>query len=105
MEFSRQVYRSGLPFPSPGDLPDLGIKLGSPTLQADALPSEPYYLTISEVKVAQSCLTLWDLMDYTVHRILQARILEWIAVSFSSRSSQPRNQTRVSCIADGLFTS
>ena len=41
MEFSRQEYWSGLPFPSPGDLPDLGIELGSPTLQADALPSEP----------------------------------------------------------------
>ena len=36
MEFSRQEYWSGLPFPSPGDLPDLGIELGSPALQADA---------------------------------------------------------------------
>ena len=41
MEFSRQEYRSGLPFPSPGDLPDPGIKPGSSTLQADTLPSEP----------------------------------------------------------------
>ena len=41
MGFSRQEYWSGLPFPSPGDLPDPGIKPGSPTLQADALPSEP----------------------------------------------------------------
>ena len=41
MGFSRQEYWSGLPFPSPGDLPDLGIKLGSPALQTDALPSEP----------------------------------------------------------------
>ena len=41
MEFSRQEYWSGLPFPSPGDLPDPGIKPESPTLQADALPSEP----------------------------------------------------------------
>ena len=41
MEFSRQEYWSGLPFPSPGDLPDPGIKPGSPALQADALPSEP----------------------------------------------------------------
>ena len=40
MEFSRQEYWSGLPFPSPGDLPDMGIEPGSPTLQADALPSE-----------------------------------------------------------------
>ena len=39
--FSRQEYWSGLPFPSPGDLPNTGIKPGSPTLQADALPSEP----------------------------------------------------------------
>ena len=41
MEFSSQEYWSGLPFPSPGDLPDPGIEPGSPTLQADALPSEP----------------------------------------------------------------
>ena len=39
--FSRQEDWSGLPFPSPGDLPNPGIELGSPTLQADALPSEP----------------------------------------------------------------
>ena len=41
MEFSRQEYWSGLPFPTPGDLPDPGIKPGSPALQADSLPSEP----------------------------------------------------------------
>ena len=41
MGFSRQEYRSGLPFPSPGDLPDSGIEPRSPVLQADALPSEP----------------------------------------------------------------
>ena len=41
MEFSRQEYWSGLPFPSPGDLPDPGIEPGSPTLQAVSLPSEP----------------------------------------------------------------
>ena len=41
MEFSRQEYWSGFPFPSPEDLPDLGIKPRSPTLQADSLPSEP----------------------------------------------------------------
>ena len=40
MGFSRQEYWSGLPFPSPGDLPDPGIELGSPTLWADALTSE-----------------------------------------------------------------
>ena len=41
MEFSRLEYWSGLPFPSPGDLPDPGIKLRSPALQADSLPPEP----------------------------------------------------------------
>ena len=41
MEFSRQEYWSGLPFPSPGDLPDPGGESGSPALQADSLLSEP----------------------------------------------------------------
>ena len=41
MGFSKQEYWSGLPFPSPGDLPDPGIKPGSPAFQADALTSEP----------------------------------------------------------------
>jgi len=41
MGFSRQEYWSGLPFTSPGDLPDPGNEPGSPTLQADSLPSEP----------------------------------------------------------------
>ena len=41
MEFSRQEYWSGLPFPFPGDLPDSGIESGSPALQTDSLPSEP----------------------------------------------------------------
>ena len=41
MEFSRQEYWSGLPFPSSGNLPHPGIKPKSPALQADALPSEP----------------------------------------------------------------
>ena len=46
MEFSRQEYWSGLPFPSPGDLPDLGIEPQSSALQADALQSEPPYLKL-----------------------------------------------------------
>ena len=41
LEFSRQKYWSGQPFPSPGDLPNLGIEPGSPTFQAYSLPSEP----------------------------------------------------------------
>ena len=42
MEFSRQEYWSGLPFPSPGDFPNPGIEPGSPVFQADTLTSEPY---------------------------------------------------------------
>ena len=57
-----------------------------------------------EVKVAQLCPTLCNPMDYTVHVILQARILEWVAVPFSRGSSQPRDRTQVSCIAGRFFT-
>ena len=60
---------------------------------------------LSEVKVAQSCPTLCDPKDYTVHGILQARILQWVAVPFSRGSSQPRDWTQVSRIAGGFFTS
>ena len=53
-----------------------------------------------KMKVAQSCLTLCDPMDYTVQtRILQTRILGGIAFPFSKGFSQPRDQTQVSCIA------
>ena len=48
MEFSRQEYWSGLPFPSPGDLPDPGIEPRSPILQADTLPSEPPQVKLKE---------------------------------------------------------
>ena len=58
-----------------------------------------------EVKVTQSCSTLCDPKDYTVHGILQARILEWIAFTFSRASSQPRNRTQVSRMAGRFFTS
>ena len=53
----------------------------------------------------QSYPTLCYPMDYTVHGILQARILEWVAFPFSRGSSQPRDQTQVSCISGRLFTS
>jgi len=59
----------------------------------------------SEVKVARSCLTLCDPMDYTVHGILQARIPEWVAFPIFRGSSRPRDWTQVSHIAGGFFTS
>ena len=58
-----------------------------------------------KMKVTQSCTTLWDPMDYTVCVIIQARILEWVAVSFSRGFSQPRDWTQVSHIAGRFFTS
>ena len=58
-----------------------------------------------KVKVAQSCPTLCDPIDYTVHGILQARILEWVAFPFSRGSSQPRDRTQVTCITGRFFTS
>ena len=62
-----------------------------------------------KVLVTQLCPTLYNRMDYSlpgfsVHGILQARILEWVAIPFSRRSSRPRDQTWVSCIAGKFFT-
>ena len=56
-----------------------------------------------EVKVVQSCLTLYNPLNYTAYEILQARILEWVAVPVSRESSQPRDQSQVSHIAGGFF--
>ena len=111
MVFSRQEYQSGQRFPSLGDLPDPGIDLRSPTLQADSLLSEPPEkpqvverpslksgpasspsLPLSSVQfssVAQSCPTLCDPIDGSppgspIPGILQARTLEWVAISFSN---------------------
>ena len=60
-------------------------------------------------EVAQSCLTLCDPMDYSlpgssVHGVLQARVLEWVAISFSRRSSQLRDWTQASHIVGRHFT-
>jgi len=57
-----------------------------------------------KVKGTQSCPTLCDPIDYTVHGILQVRILVWVAFPFSRGSSWPRNRTRVFCIAGRFLT-
>ena len=63
-------------------------------------------LTWSEVKwKSLSCVRLFVSIDYTVHGILQARILKWVAFPFSRRSSQPRDWTQVSCTAGRCLTS
>ena len=102
MGFSRQEYWSGLPFPSPGDLPNPGIEPGSPALEADALTSEP------PGKPLRSRPTLCDTVNHSppgsfVHGILLARILEWTSMPHSRASSLPRDQTHVSCIAGRFF--
>ena len=61
-------------------------------------------ILVVKVKVTQSCASLCDPIDYTVHGILQARILEWVAFSFSRGSSQPRDRTQASCTVGGFFT-
>ena len=67
------------------------------------------FVHIGGVKVAQSCPTLCNPMDCSppdssVHGILQARIVEWVAVPFSREPSQPRDLTQVSRIAGIFFT-
>ena len=67
------------------------------------------YLHVLCVLISQSCPTLCDPMDcglpgFSVHGILQARILEWVAIPFSRGTSQPRDQTLVTCITGRFFT-
>ena len=69
----------------------------------------PIYLSGGGGRVIKSCPTLCDLKDYSppgcsVHGISQARILEWVAVSFFRGSSSPRNRTFISCITSRFFT-
>ena len=66
MEFSRQEYWSGLPFPSPGDLPNPEIEPGSPALQADALLSEPPGKPLKEITV-----------DYKINEIPLFEMYNW----------------------------
>ena len=109
MGFSRQEYWSGLPCPPPGFLHNPGIKttslvssIGRQILyhwatweDTGKLILPPFYRTAAAAaKSLQSCLTLCDPMDWrppvsSVHGILQAKILEWVAMTFSRESSQP----------------
>ena len=133
MGFSRQEYWSGLPFPSPvratgealyNKFPTYKrvlfsecvcksntVSLGIQLTQAVKLycTSELVYQWKMKVLVAQLCLTLCNPTDYSppgssVHGILQARILEWVAIPFFRGSSRPKDQTWLSCIASGFFT-
>ena len=101
MGFFRQEYWSGLLCPSSGNLPDSGIEPGFPAFRQILYhlshQGNPYNRICA--KSLQSCPTLCNPMDCSlpgssVHGILQARILEWVAVSSSRGSSQPRDRTR-----------
>ena len=66
-------------------------------------PVDQCEIQFSSVQSLSHSLTVWDPMDYTVHGILQARIVEWVAIPFSRGSSQPRDRTQVFCIVEGFF--
>ena len=79
-------------------------------MTCQVIPVNQYFQRESESEVTQSCPTLCDPMDYSlpgsaIHGIFQARVLEWIAISFSRGSSRPSIQTWVSRIAGRCFTS
>ena len=91
--------------------PGTGLNILQSTGRSSAQPpteefpaQEVNSVNIEKLKVAQSCWTLCHPMDCTVHWILQARILEWVAFLFSKGSSQPRDGTQVSHVAGGFYT-
>ena len=90
MRFSRQAYWSGLPFPSPGDLPDPGIEPRSPALQADSLPTEPPgkpcepYCTLLK---KSNPLRAAALRPCTICQSLRGSPLEWPALSTSTKEA------------------
>ena len=110
----RQEYWGAWIFPSPGDLPTqesnrfscIGRWILYHWAAREALVIFPYdvnYVEVCACMYAQSCPTVCDPMncsppDSTDHEIFQARILKWVAISFSSWSSQPRDQTCISYI-------
>ena len=79
MGFSRQEYWSGLPFPSPGDLPTSGIKTGSPALQADILTSESLVFGMTQICIWVPILPLISLYEVEILISLGFSILmsEW----------------------------
>ena len=117
MGFSRQEYWTGLPCPPPGDLPNPGIKLRSPTLQADSLssrsPGKPKNTGVGSLSLLQGIFLSqelnWGLLHcrWILHQLSHKgspRTLDWVAMPSSRGSSQPRDQIQVSHIAGRFFT-
>ena len=84
---------------------DITLRIKVHLVKAMDFPIIMYGCEKVKAKVVQSCPTLCNPMDYTVHGILQARILEWEVFHFSRGSSQPRDWTQMSHIAGRFFTS
>ena len=111
--FSRQEYCSGLPCPPPGDLPNLRTEplfLRSPALAGKFFNRHHLGSPLLRIKWSHSAVSnslqphgLCNLPDSSVHGILQARVLEWVAISFSRGSSRPRDWTWVSRLAGRRF--
>ena len=100
------ISSSVIPFSCPQSFPTLGSFPMSQFFESGGQSIGPI---VKWSEVAQSCPTLCDPVDCSlpgssVHGILQARILEWVAISFSRGSSQPRDQTQVSHIAGRYST-
>ena len=88
MEFSRQEFWSELPFPSPGDLPNLGIEPGSPALQADSLPSVlPGSLPTTQEKTLNMDITRWPTLKSDWLHSLQPKMEKLYTVSKNKTGS------------------
>ena len=86
----------------------INVDLAFPISLTEETIFPPLYMNV-HVFITQLCLTLCDPMDCnppssSVHGILQARLLKWVAIPFSRGSSQPRDRTQVSCIAGRFST-
>ena len=119
MEFSRQEYWNRLSFSTPGDLPNPGTELDShicrrilyhhATWEAHIYLYNIYIYNVCTLNHV-SIVCLFATLCTVAHQaplsmgIFQARILEWVAISFSRVSSRPRDQTWVSHIAGRIFT-
>ena len=91
--------------PGTAPLPVLGWAGSAIEIAVNKIEKNLIALMKSESESRSVVSTLCDSMNYTVHGILQARILEWVAFPFFRGFSQHRDRTQVSCTAGGFFTS
>ena len=91
IEFSRQEYWSGLPFPSPGDLPNSVIELGCPALQVDSLPAEPQGEHLEEVSYLSFL--------YTTFVLISIHLIQWVLIVKRKRFRDHRHWITIYFIA------